>query len=206
MLMMKGDYASSEGYLKPALSICRQVGDQPGEHYVLYSLALLSDNQGRYLAAKAYWDQALHLNLAEDGSVIVSGDFLGLALVAARLGDYKRARDYAEQALPVLFHPEFALWGLSFLGLFSYHAGDDKAAWEYCRRARHGLQNPGNSHIQAYALTVLGHALTGLGDLDVGHRLLQEWTARLDDEELRRSFLENVPAHREIVALWQEAS
>lgn len=35
------------------------------------------------------------------------------------------------------------------------------------------------------------------------HRMLQEWAAKIDDEELRRSFLENVPEHREIVEEWE---
>jgi len=35
--------------------------------------------------------------------------------------------------------------------------------------------------------------------LDTAHRLLQEQAAKITDEEMRRSFLENVAAHREIV-------
>ena len=36
--------------------------------------------------------------------------------------------------------------------------------------------------------------------------LLQERAATIEDEALRRSYLENVAAHREIVALWEEGS
>jgi hypothetical protein len=35
--------------------------------------------------------------------------------------------------------------------------------------------------------------------LSTAHRLLQEQAAKISDEEMRRSFLENVAAHREIV-------
>jgi hypothetical protein len=38
------------------------------------------------------------------------------------------------------------------------------------------------------------------GILDKAYRLLQERAARIDDPELRRSYLENVPYHREIAA------
>ena len=38
--------------------------------------------------------------------------------------------------------------------------------------------------------------------LDAAYRLLQAWAAKIDDEELRRSYLENVAAHREIAAAW----
>jgi hypothetical protein len=37
--------------------------------------------------------------------------------------------------------------------------------------------------------------------LDAAYRLLQERATHIDDEDLRRSFLENVAAHREIVRL-----
>ncbi len=37
--------------------------------------------------------------------------------------------------------------------------------------------------------------------LDTARRLLQEQAAKISDEELRRLFLENVAAHREILTL-----
>jgi hypothetical protein len=39
--------------------------------------------------------------------------------------------------------------------------------------------------------------------LEAAHRLLQARAGQIDDEALRRSFLENVAANREIVAAWQ---
>lgn len=39
--------------------------------------------------------------------------------------------------------------------------------------------------------------------LEKAHTLLQKLAARIEDETLRRSFLENVPAHREIAAEWK---
>jgi tetratricopeptide (TPR) repeat protein len=42
--------------------------------------------------------------------------------------------------------------------------------------------------------------------LEAAYHLLQERAAKIDDEELRRSFLENVKANREIVAAWEQAS
>jgi predicted ATPase/class 3 adenylate cyclase len=39
--------------------------------------------------------------------------------------------------------------------------------------------------------------------LDAAHSLLQEWVAKIEDQALRRSFLENVAAHREIIAEWE---
>ena len=39
-----------------------------------------------------------------------------------------------------------------------------------------------------------------LGVLTKAYRLLQDWAAKIDEGTWRRSFLENVPAHREIAA------
>jgi hypothetical protein len=40
--------------------------------------------------------------------------------------------------------------------------------------------------------------------LDAAYRLIQERARKIDDEELRRSYLENVASHREIVAEWEK--
>ncbi len=42
--------------------------------------------------------------------------------------------------------------------------------------------------------------------LNTAHRLLQEQAAKISDEELRRSFVENVAAHREIISEWRAAN
>jgi hypothetical protein len=39
--------------------------------------------------------------------------------------------------------------------------------------------------------------------LVTAYTLLQNWAAEIDDEALRRSFLENVGTHQEIIRLWQ---
>jgi len=44
------------------------------------------------------------------------------------------------------------------------------------------------------------------GILSEGHRLLYEQATKISDEEMRRSFLENVAAHREIVAAFESQS
>jgi hypothetical protein len=41
--------------------------------------------------------------------------------------------------------------------------------------------------------------------LGTAYRLLQERAAKIHDQDLRRSFLENVTAHREIIQAWEGA-
>jgi hypothetical protein len=40
--------------------------------------------------------------------------------------------------------------------------------------------------------------------LDAAYHLLQERAATIKDESLRCSYLENIPHHREIIALWKK--
>lgn len=35
-----------------------------------------------------------------------------------------------------------------------------------------------------------------------GYKLVQEWGNRIDEDSLRRSFFENVPAHKKIISAW----
>ena len=42
--------------------------------------------------------------------------------------------------------------------------------------------------------------------LDAARRLLQERAGQIDDQAVRRSFLENVAANRKIIAAWEERS
>ena len=41
--------------------------------------------------------------------------------------------------------------------------------------------------------------------LEAAYSRLQEQATKITDEAMRRSFLHNVPYHREIVAAWAEA-
>jgi hypothetical protein len=72
-----------------------------------------------------------------------------------------------------------------------------------CRRY-HGL--PGADHLGVYltCYQVLFAAQDARADalLDKAHRLLHERAARISDIALRQSFLECVPAHQALEAVW----
>jgi len=62
-----------------------------------------------------------------------------------------------------------------------------------------GNTEPFRIHLSAYrALRAKDDPRAGQV-LHTAHRLLYERAAKIEDEEMRRSFLENVPAHREII-------
>jgi tetratricopeptide (TPR) repeat protein len=99
----------------------------------------------------------------------------GLAHVALNQGDTAQAHDYIEELL-------------EHLKMNTLHGAEEPfLVYLTCCQVLQALQDP-------RAFDVLQSA----------HSLLQEEAAKIDDEELRCSFLENVKVHREIVAAYQE--
>ncbi len=103
----------------------------------------------------------------------------GLARLALARGEVSHALAHVEEFLP---HLENRTPQMNFFCFCFY--------WSYLT-ASQVLQSSGDPR----AGEVLARA----------HCLLQDLAARISDESLRRSFLENLPWHREIVALWQQA-
>lgn len=62
-----------------------------------------------------------------------------------------------------------------------------------------GLEEPFLAHLICYNVLRADEDPRAGEILDVAYHLLQERANKIDDLELRRSFLENVPYHREIV-------
>ena len=62
-----------------------------------------------------------------------------------------------------------------------------------------GTEEPVRVYLTCYRVLTANQDLRAGELLDTAHRLLQERAAKIGDEEMRRSYLENVPAHREIV-------
>jgi hypothetical protein len=99
----------------------------------------------------------------------------GLALVALTQGDLAQARAHVEE---ILAHLESG--------------------------SLDGTDEPFRVYLTCDRVLRANGDLRAEGLLETAHRLLQEEAARIADQALRRSFLENVAAHCEIVAAWNE--
>ena len=95
----------------------------------------------------------------------------GLARVALAQGDLARAQAHAEE---ILSHLETG--------------------------TLHGAISPFQVYLTCYRVLKAGQDTRAQEILATAYGLLQERAARITDEELRRSFLENVATHREIVS------
>ena len=133
---------------------------------------------GRQADAAGAYRRALALRRDLGQSHLLPEPLAGLARVAEACGDRAGALAHVEEILCCLeTYPE--LYG----------------TWE-----------PLRVYLTCYRVLRAGEDPRAEEILDAAYRLLQERAARIEDERLRRSYLENVAAHREIIAAWEESS
>jgi class 3 adenylate cyclase len=160
-----GDFGTARTYGEQALGVCREVADRREEMVTLNRLGWLCVCQGDYAGARAFLEQALSV-CREIGSRQEEGWALCiLGRIFHVYGDYARARGHYEQGLRALSGADDWLENvvLAYEGLLFHDLGDDETARRWALQA---VENLGEGLERGYALTVLGHALAGLGHLD----------------------------------------
>ena len=206
-----GDYANAQAYFEPGLRVCREIGERRSEGMVLSSLGLLSHRRGDDQAACEYGQQALHI-AQELGERRLMGYVLcrmGYALMGlGRLAEAADAYERAQTLRREMGQPNLAMEPLAGLACVALAQGDlPQARRHVAEILEHletgtldGTDEPCQVYLTCYrVLRAAREDSLAQAILSKAHSLLQEWAARISDEGLRRSFLENVAAHREIV-------
>jgi predicted ATPase len=207
----QGDYGTSRVCYRQSLQIFQEIGDRQGESEGLYYLSLLCHHLGDNESARERGQQALCIaqDLGDRSSQGYALTHLGHAL--AGLQHLAEAADAYQQALVLrqeldLHH--LAMEPLAGLGRVSLAQADLAQALAYVEQilsyldanTLYGTEEPLRIYLTCYQV------LNAVGDprarsiLTTAYQLLQEQAAEIGDGELRDSFLENVPAHREIVS------
>ncbi len=206
--LRQGDYDSQRTHCEQALRIYREIGDRRGEGIVLDSLSLNFHQKGDDEAAQEYAQQALRL--AQDlGIYYLQGyawTHLGHAL--AGLGHLTKAANAYRQALDIRHESgksSLAIESLAGLVRVSLAQGNLALAQTeeilaYLEdNSLDGTEESLRTYLTCYQALQVNDAPRAQSILNVAHRMLQEQAAEITDQSLRRSFLENVPYHREIV-------
>jgi tetratricopeptide (TPR) repeat protein len=177
-------------------------------------MGLLSHHLGDDRAAQTYSQQALHLvpNLELGWAVDLIHAFAVLAHALAGLGHPEQAAENYRQCLAMRRERgqhHLAVEPLAGLARVARAQGDRAAALAHVEEildcveehpALYGTLEPLRIYLTCYRiLQANGDGRAGK-TLDAAFRLLQERAATIEDQHLRRSYLENVPAHREVVA------
>jgi class 3 adenylate cyclase/tetratricopeptide (TPR) repeat protein len=168
---MLGDCEASQAYLSGALELERTLGARKAEGWTLNNLGSLHLALGDTARAEAYFLEALALRRGAGLKHYVAEDLAGLARVALAQGKLAEAVARIDELWPIL-EDKPALDG----------AEHPLVALVTCYRVLHAAGDP--------------RAAPLLGTL---HARLQERAAKITDDGLRRSFLESVPEHRELL-------
>jgi predicted ATPase/Tfp pilus assembly protein PilF len=217
MCHLQGEYAEAEAVYKQCLMLAREIGSWRGESMALTYLGLLAHHRGNHQIALDYGQQALRIAQDSDdhsnqGYILTH---LGHALTG--LGYLERAAIAYNQALTLrckLGQMPLSMEPLAGLARVSLAQKDLSQAQAYVDQILSHLETgtlystdePLRVCLTCYRVLCANQDLRAQDILDTAYNLLQGRAAKIDDEIKRRSFLENVAAHREIVKEWKDRS
>ncbi|MEV5202014.1 BTAD domain-containing putative transcriptional regulator [Streptomyces sp. NPDC053720] len=173
-------HEDGEAHLSRAVEYFRALGDRPGEAGVLCNLSRMHLATGRTASAVALARQGIEIYDALGSSVRGANGRYTLALALTRSGELDLAGDRLHEALDVFREGRQKLWeGMSLFRL----AEVDLAARRPAQAAVNAetalitLGGIGGEWRRANVLTVLGHALSELGQTG---RAVASWNEALD--------------------------
>jgi predicted ATPase len=170
-----GDLVRAQKFLRQALRIKQEIGDKWGVGGTLLSLGMLWLDLGDLASAQTRFWQAIAIHRELGLPQIEVEDKAGLALVALAQGNLDQAQAYVAEILAYREdNPQFK-------GAF-----EPFRVFLACYQVLKAAQDPRAQELLTSACA-----------------LLDERAAKIQDEARRRSFLENVAAHREILAARQ---
>ncbi|MFF2895488.1 BTAD domain-containing putative transcriptional regulator [Streptomyces sp. NPDC057966] len=173
-------HEDGEAHLSRAVAYFRALGDRPGEAAVLCNLSRIHLATGRTASAVALARQGIEIYDAMGSSVRGANGRYALALALTRSGELDLASNCLHEALGVFREGRQKLWeGMSLFRL----AEVDLAARRPAQAAVNAetalitLGGIGGEWRRANVLTVLGHALSELGQT---RRAVVSWSEALD--------------------------
>lgn len=211
-----GDYEVARQYSEQALFICREINVRFGECFALLNLGLIYHYQQNDVSAEIYSRQALHLAEAM-GVPPLQGNAL-MVLGHALLG--QKNSEGASEA----YHKAIAIWqmmgqqalvleieaGLARVAMAQNRLEQAMAyvekilAFVEAGHSLDGTEQPFRIYLTCYQLLAAEYDPRAEDVVQKAYQLLQERANKIGDVGRQRSFLQNVPFHREIVAQYGE--
>lgn len=214
-LTQLGSFAEAKASYQRALQIFRQIGNQPGLATGQAFLAGLLQLMGDAALACDYASQALDLARHLEDAYTCGVALTVLGHARTELGQFPLAVEAYREAVALWresSQPNLAADPLAGLARLNLQLGDLAAAGEHTVEIlavleTHSLDGSLDAHwIWLTCVQVLQAAddPRAAAVLERAYRLTLEQAAKIDDLDLRRSFLEKLPARREIIALYRQ--
>jgi predicted ATPase/class 3 adenylate cyclase len=209
-----GDFAGALPHLQRSLMLSRGIGDHGCEGECLNCLTQLYRQSGDYPAAREQALQTLHRARAIGSRLGEASALRHLGHVQLGLGNEDEAVAAYQQAVDLcreMGRYDLAMEPLAGLARVALSRGDLAQASAYgeelltCLEADdlEDIDEPFRIYLTCYQALTATHNPRAQDILNTAHALLQERAAKIEDEALRCSFLENVAANREIVAAYR---
>jgi tetratricopeptide (TPR) repeat protein len=210
-----GDYTAARSYCEQNLRIAREAGDRHTEAYALVNLSAFSASQGEHATAQAYAERSLSLarETHDPSCEAWALTYLGNALLAS--GHVRASRGVYEGALNIrrsLGQPNLAAEPLAGLARSLLANGDLPTALRHVQEilthlegggSLDGTDEPLRVYLTIYTVFHTASDPRAQHVLEEAFHILEGRAAKIKDATLRRTFIENVPYHREILAAWK---
>jgi predicted ATPase/DNA-binding SARP family transcriptional activator len=209
-----GQYETARKHFQHVLDLSRQLGDLWMESYILFNLASVNGRLGN--EEEAFKEVRAALTAAEEGQF---GELAASAtIVLGYLLTFPGRRSEAIEA----FNSARTQWrtigrkaseveaAVGLAGVL-FESGDDVRARELVSevmefindKSLQGTEHPIQIYLTCYRILHAGEDCRAESLLVRAFEQMQSIATAIEDETLQKSFLENVPAHRELMQIWQ---
>lgn len=208
-----GDYVQAEANYRQALAINQETGDRTGEVITLQNLGVVLIQLGQYDQAEDYLQHALAGRQEQEDPLGVGSALNHLGHLAYMQGQTERARSHYEQALALRRQLDLPtsiaedLAGLARVDLAQGQIEQARAGVEKVLSILErdpnlsGAAHPGRVFLVCHHVLKAGRDPRAEDVLAQARTLLQRRAAKITDPTLRRSFLENIPEHQQLLDL-----
>lgn len=206
----QGDFSTAQSHYQQALELWWMIGARFYEGVTLAELALLSHLTGHNEAAYDYGQQAEQIGHKIGSPEIRASALTHLGHAQVALNFLPEAAESYRQALALrqeMGQLHFVREILASLSRTSLTQGNLVQAQAFAAELLpqleiehlYGAREPFRVYLSCYLVLQANHDTRAKDVLATAYRLLQERAAEIEDERLRRFYLENIPAHQEIV-------
>jgi diguanylate cyclase (GGDEF)-like protein len=217
LLQLLGNYPAARSAYEQFLAIKQDLSDRPGEVWALVYLSLLFHQLGNQPVAENYARQGLAsaIEIGDRQNQATALTNLGHALAAQQQVD--RAADAYRQALTLrkeLGQETMSMEPLAGLARSALANGNRRDALSYIepilayleQKSLDGNDEPFRVWLTCYQVLEAAQDPRSADILERAYQLLLSRGGQIQDEDLRRSFVENVDAHQSLVGAWQAYS